>query len=75
MDTKYAHRICGKFNGNDNIFGTEESFSSVFMHFTSFEVCCQNIFKSQTFKITFLHCYSCLNYVLHKYLQTQNSVL
>ena len=21
-DTKYANRICGKFNGNDNIFGS-----------------------------------------------------
>jgi len=21
-DTKYAHQICGKFNGYDNIFGT-----------------------------------------------------
>jgi len=45
------------------------------MHFTSFKVCCHNIFKRQIFNVTFLDRDSSLNYILDKYFSTQTSLL
>ena len=67
------------FNLRGNHFlvhGTENRFTLIYMHFSSFQVCCHNMWvRDLTCQISWLRLMS-INYSLrYKYLPTQNSVL